>query len=113
MASAVGGGTPGEKKKVNISGERKSTGISNAPGHQVEDTRGKNLGETSTRGQIRAGIKRNESGGWDGQSCMCVCVEGQRDSTASETGDEEDIESPLLDPIPWDPRVLLPQFCNE
>lgn len=37
----------------------------------------------------------------------------QRDSTDSETCDEEDVESPLLDPIPWDPCVLLPQLCNE
>ena len=36
---------------------------------------------------------------------------GRRHS--SETGNEEDVESPLLDPTPWDPRVLLPQLGNE
>jgi len=37
----------------------------------------------------------------------------QRDFTSSEAGDEEDVESPPFDPIPWDPRALFPQLCNE
>ena len=37
----------------------------------------------------------------------------QRDITSSETGNEEDVESPLFDQIPRDPRILLPQLSNE
>ena len=31
----------------------------------------------------------------------------------SKTGDEEDVEPPLFDPISWDSRFLPPQFGNE
>lgn len=80
--------------------------------------------ETSTRGANKTGIRRNESGGWE---VSVVRVKGnpdrrggggeggirQRDFTGSETCDEEDVEPPLFDPIPRDPRFLLPQFHDE
>lgn len=42
---------------------------------------------------------------------MDTPIAGRRGS--SETGHEEDFQSPLLNQISWDPRPLPPQFSNE
>jgi len=65
------------------------------------------------------GRHQTERKWWVGsQSWLYACGVTHREwrkgaSSGSETGDEEDVEPPLFDPIPRDPRFLLPQFCDE